>query len=95
MTLKEMRQQAERECLAWKHPVGTKVGVIRDDESILETVTRPDPFVLGHRAVILVEATSGCYLLSRVAPLVDAVPDYRDPFQDLGGQVTDWRDSEP
>lgn len=69
MNLRKMRRQAERECLAWKHSVGVKVRVTRDNGAMLDTVTRSDPWVLGEAAVIMVGGISGGYLLSRVAPL--------------------------
>ena len=48
-------------------PVGTPVTVTKDDGSKFETVTRSEPWELGHgEPVIKVDGIVGGYLLSRV-----------------------------
>jgi len=57
---------------AWnlRYSIGACVTVIRDDGSILETVTRACARLMPSGvAVIWVEGIAGCYLLSRVRPI--------------------------
>jgi hypothetical protein len=53
-----------------KHAVGARVKLLKDDDSIVETVTRSRAELLsGHTAVIWLEGVSGCYCLERVTAL--------------------------
>lgn len=51
-------------------PVGTPVVVIRDTGLAEITKTRSMPWLMcGHSWVVLLDGISGCYSLSRVAPI--------------------------
>lgn len=51
-------------------PVGTKVSVMMDDGSLVETTVRHEATILGdHTAVGWFEDISGCYMLSRARKL--------------------------
>ncbi len=47
-------------------PVGTRVLVVRDDRSLLRTVTRSQPWEMCGQWVISVNSISGGYAMSRV-----------------------------
>lgn len=54
-----------------QHPIGTKVRVTKDDDSVVETVTLCEAWLVGeHTAVVLVDGISGAYALARV----EAIP---------------------
>jgi hypothetical protein len=56
------------------YPPGHKVNVRLDSGEIRETKTKTRAEVLqGHSAVIWLEGITGCYLLDRVTPIVEAV----------------------
>ena len=66
------RQRALLE--AWQArgiPVGASVAVGRDDGSVLFTVTRSEPWLMGEYAVVQVKGITGCYSLERVALVED------------------------
>jgi hypothetical protein len=66
--------QAQCDAFNGKYPVGQKVSVRKDAGDGVITVTRSKAEVLsGHSAVIWLEGISGCYLLNRVTPIVEAV----------------------
>jgi len=68
--------QAQCDAFNLRYPVGQKVSVRKDDGSGVITVTRSKAEVLsGHSAVIWLEGISGCYLLNRVTPIVEATHD--------------------
>lgn len=53
------------------YPVGQRVSVRRDaGEGILTVTTAKAEVMGGHSAVIWLKDISGCYLLSRVTPIV-------------------------
>ncbi|NLS03574.1 hypothetical protein HGP14_09410 [Rhizobium sp. P32RR-XVIII] len=65
--------QAQCDAFNAKYPVGQKVTVRRDNGEGKVTVTRSTAEVLsGHSAVIWLDGISGCYLLDRVTPLMEA-----------------------
>lgn len=77
-------------------PVGTPVTVRMDDGSDLRTLTRSEPWLLGHgAAVIKVDGITGGYLLDRVrtrpvAPAADADPDVTATVYDPGDSDDDF-----
>lgn len=67
--------QAQCEAFNSKYPVGQKVSVRKDAGDGVITITRSKAEVLsGHSAVIWLEGISGCYLLDRVTPIMEAQP---------------------
>lgn len=63
------KRLTQKDCDAWnaKHPVGTEVRVIKDDDTIHVNQTKSEAYMLGgHTAVIHVAGISGCYALDRV-----------------------------
>ena len=51
-------------------PPGTRVRVLRDNGSVIETVTRSVPWLLGDgHPMILLEGQRGGYALERVRPI--------------------------
>jgi hypothetical protein len=70
--------QAQCDAFNSRYSVGQKVSVRKDDGAGILTVTRSKAEVLsGHSAVIWLEGISGCYLLDRVTPIVEAA--HADP----------------
>jgi hypothetical protein len=66
---------AQCEAFNAKYPVGQKVSVRKDAGDGVITITRSKAEVLsGHSAVIWLEGISGCYLLDRVTPIMEAQP---------------------
>jgi len=63
---KARTKKAQSAVDAWTHPEGTPVTVIKDDGTILATVTRSVPWVLCGTAVIMVRGIAGAYALDRV-----------------------------
>lgn len=75
MALLNDPKYAQRQVDNWnKHyPVGQAVTVRRDNGATITTKTRaPAGLLSGHSAVVWLEGISGCYLLSRVAPVTEA-----------------------
>lgn len=67
---RKQRADTQKKFKEWKHPVGIRVRVVKDDKSVVETTTRSDPWQLGDGTpVIMLEGISGGYLLSRVEPV--------------------------
>lgn len=65
--------RAQCESFNAKYPVGQKVSVRKDGGYGVITVTRSRAEVLsGHSAVIWLEGITGCYLLDRVTPIMEA-----------------------
>lgn len=65
----------QAQCDAWNriYQAGQKVKVRLDSGEIRETKTRTRAEVLqGHSAVIWLDGVTGCYLLDRVTPIVEA-----------------------
>jgi hypothetical protein len=55
-----------------KYQIGQKVVVLRDSGKQEVTVTKSQAQLLsGHTAVIWLEGITGCYCLTRVAPVVE------------------------
>lgn len=74
MALLNKPKYAQRQVDNWnKHyPVGQAVTVRRDNGETMETKTRsPAELLSGHSAVVWLDGISGCYLLSRVAPVTE------------------------
>ena len=65
--MRERELEQELLCERWKHPVGTYVKVRRDDGREIPTCTASMPWMLGSKAVILVDGISGGYSLDRVS----------------------------
>jgi hypothetical protein len=62
-------KQARSQVDAWnaRHQVGAAVTYVKNDNSVVHTVTRSKAEVLsGHTAVIWLENVRGCVLLARV-----------------------------
>jgi hypothetical protein len=67
--MKMRRKNPAKAVEAWnaKHPIGTAVTVLKDNDEAVTGETRSEAFVLsGHSAVIFVTGVSGCYALERV-----------------------------
>lgn len=71
----DKKARAMKECADWNrdHPIGTHVVVTKDLGEKLETKTRSAAQVIpsGWTAVVWVEGIVGCYLLSRVKPIIE------------------------
>lgn len=60
-----------------KIPVGTRVIVVRDDGTKVDSNVRAPAEMLGETPVVWLDGISGCYLLSRVsAPGIELFPRY-------------------
>jgi hypothetical protein len=68
--LKDLQKQVDD--FNARYPVGQRVSVRKDGGDGVVTTTSSKAEVLsGHSAVIWLDGISGCYLLSRVTPLLD------------------------
>jgi hypothetical protein len=69
-----LKLQAQCDAFNRVYPIGCKVNVRLDSGEIRETKTKTRAEVLqGHSAVIWLEGITGCYLLDRVTPILEAV----------------------
>ncbi len=67
------RLQREVDAFNAKCPVGSAVKVKQDDGSFIHTTVRHEATILGgHTAVGWFKGISGCYLLERASPDVEA-----------------------
>lgn len=74
MALLNKPKLQQLECDKWneRYPVGQAVVVRLDSGEDRATTTRSKAQLLsGHSAVIWLEGISGCYLLSRVTPVME------------------------